>query len=152
MLREEIKTALVASMKEHNEAKTSTLRLINAAIKDKDIDARLKGNMDGIDDAGILSVLQSMIKQRKDSIQMYTQGNRQDLIDKEQAEIDIINSFLPKQLSAEEVKQVVQKAITQVGASSVKDMGKVMGVLKQEYAGKMDFSVASQTIKELLGA
>ena len=139
-------------MKEHNEAKTSTLRLINAAIKDKDIDARTKGNHDGIDDTGIMSVLQSMIKQRKDSIALYTQGNRQDLIDKEQAEIDVINSFLPAQLTPEEIQQAVKKAIADTAAASVKDMGKVMGALKKDYSGKMDFSVASQIIKEQLGA
>ena len=152
MLRDEIKTALIAAMKEHNEAKTSALRLINAAIKDKDIEARTKGITDGIDDNAIMSVLQSMIKQRKDSIALYTQGNRQDLIDKEQAEIDIINSFLPAQLTKEEIEQVVRQIITAANASSVKDMGKVMGLLKKDYAGKMDFGMASQIIKEQLGA
>lgn len=151
MLREEIKKELVAAMKDKNESKTATLRLINAAIKDKDIEARPKGNLNGIDDSAILSLLQSMIKQRKESIEMYKQGNRLDLAEKEQAEIDIISAFLPKQLSESEMKEKIQSIIASTGASSIKDMGKVMGALKAQYAGQMDFSVASGLIKQLLG-
>lgn len=151
MLREEIKKELVSAMKEKNESKTATLRLINAAIKDKDIEARPKGNLNGIDDSAILSLLQSMIKQRKESIEMYKQGNRLDLAEKEQSEIDIIAAFLPKQLSESEMKEKIQEIISKTGASSIKDMGKVMGALKAQYAGQMDFAAASGLIKQLLG-
>lgn len=151
MLREEIKKELVSAMKEKNESKTATLRLINAAIKDKDIEARPKGNLNGIDDSAILSLLQSMIKQRKESIEMYKQGNRLDLAEKEQSEIDIIAAFLPKQLSESEMKEKIQDVISKTGASSIKDMGKVMGALKAQYAGQMDFAAASGLIKQLLG-
>lgn len=151
MLREEIKKELVAAMKEKNESKTATLRLINAAIKDKDIEARPKGNTNGIDDNAILSLLQSMIKQRKESIEMYKQGNRVDLAEKEQAEIDVIATFLPKQLSESEMKEKIQAVINSTGATSIKDMGKVMGALKAQYAGQMDFAAASNLIKQLLG-
>ena len=151
MLREEIKKELISAMKEKNESKTATLRLINAAIKDKDIEARPKGNLNGIDDSAILSLLQSMIKQRKESIEMYKQGNRSDLAEKEQAEIDIISAFLPKQLSESEMKEKIQAVIAETGASSIKDMGKVMGALKGKYAGQMDFGSASALIKQMLG-
>lgn len=151
MIRETLKKELIEALKEKNETKTATIRLINAAIKDKDIEARPKGNTDGIDETAILSLLQSMIKQRKESIEMYKKGNREDLVQKEQAEIDIIQSFLPKQMSEDDMKKAIQEIITEVSASSVKDMGKVMGALKQKYAGKMDFSQASQVIKTLLG-
>lgn len=151
MLREEIKKELISAMKEKNESKTATLRLINAAIKDKDIEARPKGNLNGIDDSAILSLLQSMIKQRKESIEMYKQGNRSDLVEKEQTEIDIIAGFLPKQFSESEMKEKIQAVIAETGASSIKDMGKVMGALKAQYAGQMDFGSASALIKQMLG-
>ena len=150
MIREQIKTKLVEAMKAKDEKATGTLRLINAAIKDKDIDARSKGNMDGIDDAGVMSLLQSMIKQRRESIDMYTKGGRADLAEAEQAEIDIIQSFLPKQMDADEMREAIKAAIAETGATSMKDMGKVMGVLRGKYAGKMDFGAASGEIKALL--
>jgi len=151
MIREQIKAKLVEAMKSKNEKATATLRLINAAIKDKDIEARSKGNMDGIDDAGILSLLQTMIKQRRESIAMYEKGGRSDLVAAEQGEIDIIQTFLPKQLSDEEVKAAIQTLITETGATSVKDMGKVMGALKARYAGQIDMGKASGLIKAALG-
>ena len=151
MIREQIKTKLIEAMKAKDEKATGTLRLINAAIKDKDIDARAKGNMDGIDDAGVLSLLQSMIKQRRESIDMYTKGGRTDLVSAEQAEIDIIQSFLPKQMSDEEIKAAIQGIIAETGASSIKDMGKVMGALKARYAGQLDMGKASGLIKTVLG-
>ena len=97
-----------------------------------------------------MSLLQSMVKQRKESIEMYKQGNRADLVASEQAEIDIINAFLPQQMNEEETKAAISAMIAQTGASSIKEMGKVMSALKAEYAGKMDFSFASQLIKSLL--
>ncbi len=151
MIREQIKNKLVEAMKAKDEKTTGTLRLINAAIKDKDIEARPKGITDGIDDSAILSLLQSMIKQRRESIDMYTKGGRSDLVAKEQAEIDVIQIFLPKQMSEEEVKAAIQQIVTETGASSIKDMGKVMGVLKSKYAGQLDMGKASALIKSVLG-
>ena len=151
MIREQIKAQLIEAMKAKNETKTGTLRLMNAAIKDKDIAARPSGNADGIDDAAILSLFQSMIKQRRESIELYQKGNRPELADAEQAEIDIIQSFLPKQMSADEATLAIKAAIAATGASSVKDMGKVMAELKAKYAGQMDFGAASAAIKGLLG-
>ncbi len=150
MIREQLKNALIEALKSKNEKRTATVRLINAAIKDKDIEARPKGVMNGIDDQAVLSLLQSMIKQRKESIALYMQGNRQDLVASEQTEIDIISEFLPKQMSEEEAKEAIQAIIAQVQATSVKDMGKVMGALKAKYAGQMDMGMASSLIKSLL--
>ncbi len=150
MIREQLKNALIEALKSKNEKRTATVRLINAAIKDKDIEARPKGIMNGIDDQAILALLQSMIKQRKESISLYMQGNRQDLVASEQAEIDIISEFLPKQMSEEEAKSAIQALISEVQASSLKDMGKVMGALKAKYAGQMDMGMASGLIKSLL--
>lgn len=150
MIREQLKKALIEALKNKDEKKTATIRLINAAIKDKDIEARPKGITDGIDDTAVMSLLQSMVKQRKESIEMYKQGNREDLVASEQAEIDIINQFLPQQMNEEETKQAIAAVIQETGATSIKDMGKVMGGLKAKYAGKMDFSTASQLIKTLL--
>ncbi len=150
MIREQLKKALIEALKNKDEKKTATIRLINAAIKDKDIEARPKGITDGIDDTAVMSLLQSMVKQRKESIEMYKQGNREDLVASEQAEIDIINQFLPQQMNEEETKQAIATVIQETGATSIKDMGKVMGGLKAKYAGKMDFSTASQLIKTLL--
>ena len=149
MIREQLKKALIEALKNKDEKKTATIRLINAAIKDKDIEARPKGITDGIDDTAVMSLLQSMVKQRKESIEMYKQGNREDLVASEQAEIDIINQFLPQQMNEEETKQAIATVIQETGATSIKDMGKVMGGLKAKYAGKMDFSTASQLIKTL---
>lgn len=152
MIREELKKHLVDAMKTKDDKKTATIRLINAAIKQKDIEARPAGKTDGIDDAAILSLMQSMIKQRRESIDMYTKGGRTDLAAAEQAEIDIIQTFLPKQMSEEEVRSAITEVIAQTGASSIKDMGKVMGALRSKYAGQMDFGNASTLIKEALSA
>ena len=150
MIREQIKTKLVEAMKAKDEKATGTLRLINAAIKDKDIADRTKGNMNGIDDAAILSLLQSMIKQRRESIDMYQKGNRADLVAAEQSEIDIIQSFLPKQMSDEEVKAAIEAIVKEVGATSIKDMGKVMGVATKQLAGQADGRLISTLVKKLL--
>ena len=150
MIREEIKKQLIEAMKTGQKEKVDTLRLINSTIKDKDIADRTKGNMDGISDDAILSVLQGMIKQRKESIALYTQGGRAELAEAEQKEVDIIQSFLPKQMDADEMREAIKAAITETGASSMKDMGKVMGLLRGKYAGKMDFGAASGEIKALL--
>lgn len=150
MIREEIKKQMIEAMKAGQKEKVDTLRLINSTIKDKDIADRTKGNMDGISDDAILSVLQGMIKQRKESIALYTQGGRAELAAAEQKEVDIIQSFLPKQMDADEMREAIKAAIAETGASSMKDMGKVMGILRGKYAGKMDFGTASGEIKALL--
>ncbi len=150
MLREELKKQLVEAMKSKNDAVVSTIRLINAAIKQKDIEARPGGNTDGIDDAAILSLMQSMIKQRRESIDMYTKGGRPELAAAEQSEIDVIQTFLPQQMSEEEMKKAISDIIAVTGASSIKDMGKVMGALRGKYAGQMDFGAASSLIKQML--
>jgi len=150
MLRDEIKTQMIEAMKNKEADKAQTLRLMVAAIKDKDIDARTKGNQNGIDDAGILALLQSMIKQRKESVEMYRQGGREDLVAHEQAEIDVISSFLPKQMDDAEMTNAIQAIIAETGANSIKQMGAVMGALRAKYAGQMDFGKASGVIKSLL--
>ena len=148
MLREKIKAELVSAMKEHNEAKISTLRMINSAIKDKDIAARPKA--DAISDDDILGLFQSMIKQRKESIELYQKGGREDLVAKEKAEIDLITSFMPAQMDDNAIQVAIKEVIAQTGASSLRDMGKVMGALKAKYAGQMDFGKASALIKAQL--
>ena len=151
MLRDQIKSELVAAMKAKDEAKVSTLRMIGATLKDKDIAARPSGKTDGISDDEILSMFQTMIKQRRESIELYEKGGRTDLVDKEKKEIEIISSFLPAQMDEDAVKSAIEAEIQAVGASSIKDMGKVMGALKAKYAGQMDFGKASGIIKSLLG-
>lgn len=150
MIREEIKKQLVEAMKNQEKDKVATLRLINSNIKDRDIADRSKGNYDGIDEAGVLSLLQTMIKQRRESIEMYKQGGRDDLVAHEQVEIDVIQSFLPKQMSVDEMQAAIKEMIAQTGAAGMKDMGKVMGALRGKYAGQMDFGAASAVIKQLL--
>ena len=150
MLREQISAALKTSIKEKNACATATLRLINAAIKDRDIAARDKGNQDGITNEEILSLLQSMIKQSHESAQVYEDGKRQDLADREREEITVIEKFLPEQLSEDEVAEAVDAVIADTGADCIKDMGKCMGALKAKYAGRMDFSKASALVKDRL--
>ncbi|MBQ4472174.1 MAG: GatB/YqeY domain-containing protein [Alphaproteobacteria bacterium] len=150
MLRDDIKNALVDAMKNKDQEKVNTLRLVQAAIKQKDIDARVKGVMDGVDEATVLSLLQGMIKQRKESIEMYKKGGRDDLVSHEQAEVDIIQGFLPKQMDEIAMTEAIKIIIAETGAASIKDMGKVMGALRAKYAGQMDFGVASGVIKTLL--
>ena len=133
-----------------DETAVSTLRLIIAALKDRDIAARSKGNKDGISEDEIMSMLQSMIKQRHESVKMYERGGRDDLKDREAAEIRIIEGFLPKQLDETEMKAAIDGVMADVGATGIKDMGKVMGVLKDKYAGQMDFAKASGLVKEKL--
>ena len=150
MLRQNISDALKASMKEKNQLSVSTLRLILASIKDRDISARAKGNQDGIDDNELLSLLQSMIKQRHESIHLYEKGKRMELVKQELEEISIIKTFLPTPLSDEELSDAIDHVIQEVGAKSIKEMGKVMGILKQKFAGRVDFAKSSQEVKERL--
>ncbi len=150
MLRQRLSDALKKSMKAKDTQCVRTLRLILAALKDRDIAARPSGNTDGIANDVILSMLQSMIKQRRDSIELYIKGNREELADIERQEITIIEQFLPVQLSDEEVDEALTATIDKLEASSIKDMGKVMAALKEQYAGKMDFAKASKKVKERL--
>lgn len=152
MLRTKFQEQLKLAMHARDEIATSTLRLIIAAMKDRDIAARSKGNWDGITEDDILSMLQSMIKQRHESIKMYRIGNREDLASREEAEIAIIEKFLPRQLSEDEMKKIIAEIIENVGATGVKDMGKVMAEMKARYTGQMDFSKASGMVKERLSA
>lgn len=151
-MRDSIQTALKAALKDGRSKEVATLRLIAAALKDRDIAARSKGNFEGIDDSEILSMLQTMIKQRHESSKMYREGDREELALAEEEEIAVIKNFLPEQMDAAETAAAIKAAIAEIGAVSIKDMGKVMGYLKQNYAGQMDFSEASATIKtQLLG-
>lgn len=152
MLRDQVNSALKEGMKAKDSIKVSTLRMVNAAIKSEDIEARSKGNQDGIDDAAILSLLQKLIKQRRDSIEQYQQGGRPELADKEAAEITVIEAFLPKQLSDDELAKAIEQIKTDVGATTIKDMGKVMGELKSRYAGQIDMSKAGPAVKAALAA
>jgi uncharacterized protein YqeY len=148
-MRDKINADLIVAMKAGEKARVGTLRLVNAAIKSADIDARPSGK-DKIDDASILGVLTKMIKQRRDSIEQFVAGGRQELADKEAAEIRVIEAYLPKQMDAAEAKAAISAAIQEVGAAGQKDMGKVMAALKARYAGQMDFGKASAAVKELL--
>jgi uncharacterized protein YqeY len=152
MLRSKITESLKAAMQARNEGATGTIRMINAAIKQKDIDvARPRGDQQ-ISDEEILSLLQGLIKSRRESIDLYKKGNRQDLVDKEATEITVIETFLPKQMSEDEIRAAVKSAISAAGAASIKDMGKVMGAVKTQYAGQMDMGKASAIVKEMLSA
>lgn len=151
MLRARFTEGLKDAMRAKSERAVGTLRLIIAALKDRDIAARGKGNHDGISDEEIAQMLHSMIKTRRESITLYEQGNRLELAEQEREEIAIIETFLPKQLGEAEVTAAIQAAIKEVGAAGIKDMGKVMAVLKAKHAGKMDFSKASAAVKQLLG-
>ena len=150
-LRERIGAALKDAMKSRDAERLSTLRLINAAIKDKDIAARGDGGEGVVGDAEVLAILGRMVKQRQESARAYEEGGRLELAEKELAEITVIEDFLPRQLSAEEVGAAIQEAIGEVGASSIRDMGKVMGALKAKYAGQMDFGAVGPMVKDKLG-
>ena len=151
MLRDDIKSALTIAMKGKDKQGVSTLRLILAAIKDRDIAARSKGVTDGIGEDEILSLMQSMIKQRRESIEMYTKGNRIELAQQETDEISVIETFMPAQLSADEALTSIDEAISVTGAESIKDIGKVMNHLKNKFSGRMDFAKAGAAIKDRLG-
>lgn len=150
MLRQSLNDALKTAMRDKDQIALKTVRLVLAALKDRDITARADGNSDGIGDTDLLSMLQSMIKQRRDSIAMYEQGGRIDLAEQEQLEIAVIERFLPKQMGDDEVVAAVQSVIDEIGAAGIKDMGKVMGALKQRFAGQMDFGKASAKVKAAL--
>ncbi len=150
-MRNRITDALKTAMKNKDAARLSTLRLINAAIKDKDIDLRGKGDDATVTDADVLSILGKMVKQRQESARAYEEGGRLELAEKELTEVGVIEEFLPKQLDEAETEAAVKAAIAKVGAESIRDMGKVMGVLKSKYTGQMDFGRVGPMVKDLLG-
>ena len=149
-LREKINEQFYTALKNKNKTLVSTLRLILAAIKDRDIANRTAEKKETIKDAEIVKVLRKMRKQRQDSAELYKKGQRQELLEIELAEIKIIDTFLPKQLNEEETKKICKEVIESLGASSVKDMGKIMGSLKQKYSESIDFSKVNVIVKGLL--
>lgn len=150
-LRERIAASLRTAMKTQDAARLSTLRLINAAIKDRDIAARGEGNEAGVGEAEILAILGRMVKQRQESARAYEEGGRIDLAEKERAEIGVIEEFLPRPLSEAEVAAAVEAAIAETGATSIRDMGRVMAALKARHAGQMDFAAVGPMVKARLG-
>jgi uncharacterized protein YqeY len=149
MLRDDINNALKDAMKARDERRVSTLRLINSSLKNADIEARGQ-NKGPLGDDELLALLAKMIKQRQESIELYEKGGRAELAQQERDEIAIIAAYLPKQMSDAEVRTAITQAIAESGASSMKDMGKVIAALKGRYAGRMDFGKVSQLVKELL--
>ena len=150
-LRNKIDDDYKQSIKDKDQDKTNTLRLIKSAIKDKDIAARSAANKKEISDNEVLSLLISLVKQRKDSIEQFQKANRQDLIDNEQNEINIINQYLPKQKSSQETEQIVNDLIKNNNIESIKDMGKLMGLIKKDYSGEVDMGLVSKIAKSKLG-
>lgn len=149
-MRTRVNTALKQAMKEKAAARLSTLRLINAAIKDRDIAARGDGEESSVGDAEVLEILGKMTKQRKESARAYEEGGRLDLAEREREEIAVIEEFLPRQLSEDEVEKAVRATVAETGASSIRDMGKVMAALKSRYTGRMDFGKVGPKVKEQL--
>tara|TARA_B100001123_G_C14636717_1_gene760032 strand:- start:82 stop:540 length:459 start_codon:yes stop_codon:yes gene_type:complete len=149
-IRDKINKEFNLALKKQDKAMVSTLRLISAAVKDKDIASRGQNNQKGIKDDEIIQLLRKMIKQRKESAALYEKAGRKELLDVENQEISIINSFLPKQLGEEETKKICEETIKSLGASSVKDMGKIMGSLKKNYPDSIDFSKVNLIVKNLL--
>jgi uncharacterized protein len=149
VLRDDINTALKQAMKARDERRVSALRLINAAIKNAEIEAQIRGRQ-SLADEELLAILQKMIKQRQESLEIYEKAGRNELADKERAEIGVISAYLPQRMSEADMQAAIGEAVKQVGAQSVKDMGKVMTALKQAHAGRMDFGKASALVKSML--
>jgi uncharacterized protein YqeY len=149
-MRAKINTALKQAMKEKAAERLSTLRLISAAIKDRDIALRGEGKDEGVADSEILAILGKMVKQRQESARTYEEGGRLDLAERELSEISVIEEFLPRQLTEAEAAAAVDEAIAEIGASSIRDMGKVMGALKAKYTGQMDFGAVGPMVKDKL--
>lgn len=151
MLRQDLNDALKTAMKAKDERAVSTLRMVLAGLKDKDIAARGKGNAEGIPDDEIRQMMQNMIRQRRDSIAMYEKGGRAELVKQETEEIAVIERFLPQQMGPAEIEAAARAVIGELGAKDIKDMGKVMGAMKQRYAGQMDLSQVGPIVKKALG-
>jgi uncharacterized protein YqeY len=149
MIRDDLKAALVTSMKAGDKARTGAIRLIQSAIKNRDIELRTGGAL-GDDDILVTEILQKMVKQRRESIAFYEQGGRQELAEAEQAEVAVIESFLPAQMGEDEAQAAIEGIVAETGASSVKDMGRVMAEVKARYAGKLDMAKASALVKARL--
>jgi uncharacterized protein len=149
-LRSDLSDALKDAMRAKDEVGVSTVRMILAGLKDRDIAARTKGDGQPIPDSEILEMLQKMVKQRQESIELYRKGHRPDLVAKEQAEIGVIERYLPKQLSDAEMETIVGQVVGRTGATSIRDMGRVIAALRAEYSGQMDFARASQMVKARL--
>lgn len=150
MIRDDIKAALITAMKGGDKPATGAIRLIQSSIKNRDIELRTSSQTPE-DDLLITEVLQKMIKQRRESIEMYDKGNRPELADAERAEVTVIERFLPKQMSEDEARAAIAAIVTELGATSVKDMGRVMAALKERHAGEIDMSKASGLVKGALG-
>jgi uncharacterized protein YqeY len=150
MLRDDINKALTEAMKARNERAVSTLRMVNSTLKNADIEARTTGKPLG--DAEVLAILQKMIKQRQESVELYKKGSRDDLVKQEEEEIAIISGYLPKQMAEADVAAAIDAAIKETGAAGMKDMGKVIGVLRGKYAGQMDMGKASAAVKAKLSS
>jgi uncharacterized protein YqeY len=150
-MRDIINEAVKDAMRSKEKLRLSTLRLINAAIKDKDIALRMEDRPDGVSSSEILQILGKMVKQRQESARAYEEGGRLELAQQELSEIKIIEEFLPRQLSNEDVAKAIEEVISDIGATSIRDMGKVMASLKETYTGQMDFGKAGAKIKSLLG-
>ena len=150
MIRDDIKAALVTAMKSGDKQRTGAIRLIQSAVKNRDIELRT-GTAPADDDAMVTEVLQKMIKQRRESITMYEQGGRAELAEAEKAEVAVIEGFLPAQMSEDEAKAAIDAIVTETGAASVKDMGRVMALVKERHAGQLDMSKASGLVKARLG-
>ncbi|HYD06453.1 MAG TPA: GatB/YqeY domain-containing protein [Reyranella sp.] len=148
MLRDDINKSLTEAMKAKNERAVSTLRMVNSTLKNADIEARTTGKP--LDDAAVISILQKMIKQRQESVELYKKGNRPELVKQEEEEIAIISGYLPKQMAEADVAAAIDAAIKETGAAGMKDMGKVIGVLRGKYAGQMDMAKASAAVKAKL--
>ncbi|MEE3360808.1 MAG: GatB/YqeY domain-containing protein [Pseudomonadota bacterium] len=151
-LRTRINTAMKQAMKDKDAARLSTVRLINAAIKDRDIAARSEGKENGVGEDEVLAILGKMVKQRRESARTYEEGGRLDLAEREEAEIVVIEEFLPRPLSQDEVAAALDEAVAEVGAESIRDMGRVMGILKSKYTGQMDFGAVGPMVKDRLSA
>jgi hypothetical protein len=151
MLRQAFTDRLKVAMKARDARTVSTVRLILAALKERDVAARGEGNTEGLAEAEIARMLQGMIKQRRESIALYQQGNRPDLAQQENEEIAVIESFLPRQMSEEEIAAAARSVIAETGAAGIRDMGKVISALRERHAGVMDFSRAGPIVKQLLG-
>ena len=152
MLRPKFHEELKRALQAKDDVSIATVRLIIAAMKDRDIAARTKGKHDGISDDEILSMMQGMIKQRRESAEMYEKGGRKDLVDRELAEVKVIERFLPKQMNDKEVEAAITTAILGAGACGIKDMGRVMNELKTKFSGQMDFTKVSSQVKEKLSS
>ncbi len=150
-MRDQVNSALKQAMKDKQATRLATLRLINAAIKDQEIARRSADGDTGVGDADILAILGKMTKQRQESVRAYEEGGRLDLAEREREEIAILSEFLPRQLDDAEIDAAIDTAIAETGASSIRDMGKIMGHLKGQYTGQMDFGAVGPMVKRRLG-